>query len=257
MKIAICDDCLEDIKILEELIRKSKRCPVNLDFYEFYSGRALLANYTNFDAIFLDVSMRGMDGKQTAEAIRKRDSEVILSFYSGYESTANEVLKSRPYRYLMKNSKKEEMLSDIDMILLEVEKRELLPRLPVICDGKVFLLDLSSILYISIYNKGSCIWITDARAEEIWGPNWKPEDTAINSSVKMDTYYEELKNYGFIYASKSYIVNSENVVARIKDTIKLKGGHEIGISRSRKKSFDNEFSRFWGIKYNRVRVKQS
>lgn len=257
MKIAICDDCLEDIKFLEGLIRKSKRCPVNLDFYEFSSGKALLANYTDFDAIFLDMLMEGMDGKQTAEDIRKRDSKVILSFYSGYESAANEVMRSRPYGYLMKNSKKEVMLSEIEMVLMEAEKREQLPRLPVICDGKVFLLDLSSILYISIYNKGSRIWITDARAEEIWGAKWKPEDTAINSSVKMDAYYEELKNFGFIYASKSYIVNSENVVARIKDTIKLKGGHEIGISRSRKKSFDREFSRFWGIKYNRIRVKQS
>lgn len=43
MKIAICDDCLEDIRLLEECIKESKFSPQDQDFYEYSSGEGLPA----------------------------------------------------------------------------------------------------------------------------------------------------------------------------------------------------------------------
>lgn len=257
MKIAICDDCLSDIEYLKDLIKSSELCPANMNFYEYTSGKELLDNYIDFDAVFLDMRMKGMNGKVTAENIRKRDSQVILSFYSGYAAAASQILKCHPFSYIMKDSDRADMLTDIELVLKEIIRKKNMIRLPVTWDGTVFFLHLSDILYISIYNKGSLIRITDEKANEIWGPEEMPADKSIKSAVKMDAYFEQLKGYGFVYASKSYIINSENVVAKLKDSVKMKGGCELSISRSRKKDFDYGFSKYWGIRYNRERVKET
>lgn len=104
MKIAICDDCLEDIEYLKKLIQASKMCPANVEFAEFAefaSGEDLLSSHSNFDAIFLDMQMEGMDGKEIAREIRKRDSNVVLSFYSAFTENAHNVLDFRPLKYLL------------------------------------------------------------------------------------------------------------------------------------------------------------
>lgn len=256
MKIAICDDCLEDIKYLEKLITASEFSSKDIVFLEYVSGETLLESILDFDAIFLDMQLEGMDGKRTAEHIRKRDSEVLISFYSGFETSANQILRSRPYSYLMKNSAEKELSLEVDRILCELLERKRTPGVSVACDGQVFVLKTSDILYISIYNKGSKVWITDEKAEEIWCSDRKGNENTIRSTVKLDEYYQRLKDYGFIYASKSYIVNAEKVAARRDQYVVLNGGHQLNVSRSRTREFDDEFGRYLGMSYGRRKAKK-
>lgn len=248
MKIAICDDRREDILCLRTLIEESRYCPENVEICEYSNGQELLDNYLKFDAVFLDMQMKGMDGKQTAEEIRKRDPHVTLSFYSGFETPANLVLRSRPHSYLMKNSDRDEIIQDIDQILRELTEKEEIPKVVAIFDGSALILDLSDILFISINNKGTEIWLTGEMAEKILGPLKKNQAMAVKSSVKITEYYQQLKDYGFIYANKSYIVNVRNVLRRETYSVTLKGGVELSISRSRKKEFDEGFGKYWKIK---------
>uniref|UniRef100_UPI002675310A response regulator n=1 Tax=Enterocloster clostridioformis TaxID=1531 RepID=UPI002675310A len=101
MKIAILDDCSADIGFLETLILESNidntiifddNSQAKAEFYEFADGETLLAEFDAFDIIFFDINLgTGMDGLQTAERIRERDTEVMLVFYSASDLPGSKI----------------------------------------------------------------------------------------------------------------------------------------------------------------------
>ena len=74
---------------------------------EFPSGTAFLGNYEpDYDLVFMDIEMPGMDGMETARALRKMDASVLLIFVTnmaqyaiaGYEVDADgNIICSSPY----------------------------------------------------------------------------------------------------------------------------------------------------------------
>ncbi len=255
MKIAICDDCQADMERLKLLMSSSNACPEDIEFYEFNSGIRLLEEYIPFDAVFLDIQMEEMDGRVVGEKVREKDPDVMIFFYTGYDVSASQVFRARPQGYLMKGMKSKELLWNLDSICEELSQREK-HRLPVTCDGKAFVLNISDILYISLLNKGSKIWITDYAAERLGVSYNKLEGAGIKSSTKIDEYYSQLKSHGFIYGSKSYIINANHVEVRFKNSVRLSNHQELTISRSRKDEFDAEFGHYWGVHYRRERLKR-
>jgi len=80
LNIAICDD--EKIVRLQikGLIEKQK-ADGNLELYE--TGEELLAVGKHFDVVFLDIQMEGMNGIDTARALREQNEETVLIFITG------------------------------------------------------------------------------------------------------------------------------------------------------------------------------
>ena len=67
MRIAICDDEVSMVQILEEKIKKLLPDAV-IDKY--LSGDELIASGSKPDILFLDIQMPGMDGMETAKVLR-------------------------------------------------------------------------------------------------------------------------------------------------------------------------------------------
>lgn len=250
MKLAICDDCRADRERLKEWIRKSQYCPQDAAFFEFDSAEKLLQGYELFDAVFLDIQMEGMDGSEAGERIRETDPDVMLLFYTGVDMNASRIFKSRPQGYLMKDMTDQDMADSLDRILLELSGREG-ERLAVTGDGKAYMVKLSDIKYISISGKGSRVWLTEQEARRLGAADQMEDEYGIQSPVKLREYYKKLKDHGFIYASKSYIINAYHVERIEKESVWLSGGTELSISRSCKKGFDCEIGHYWDIQYRR------
>ena len=66
MQIAICDDEVSMVQILEKKIKKLLPDAV-IDKY--LSGDELIASGSKPDILFLDIQMPGMDGMETAEKV--------------------------------------------------------------------------------------------------------------------------------------------------------------------------------------------
>ncbi len=248
MRIAICDDYQEDIEYLRQLILECEICPKEVELSVFYTGEELLKNFSKFNLIFLDIKLNGINGIQTAELIRLKDQEVPIVFFTNFDLQTSKVIKTHPIHYLIKRDSMEQNKAMIHDVLKKVCNQEEVPRLFVAYGGKTFILPLSDILYISILDKGTAIWLTDERRLEIFGELKRNQDLmaqTIKSGVKLETYYEKLKNNGFIYAKKSYIINAQLIISRYKDSVLLKGGYELTIARSKKKQFDDQFTEFW------------
>lgn len=233
MKIAICDDCSQDIQYLKELIRESPFCPKDTEFLEFSSGEEQLKCPIHFNAIFLDMQMDGINGSETA---------------------AHKILNSRPSKYLMKNYDKEKLAGEVELVLREMLYINKMKRIKVQYYGMTVLLRVTDILYISINGKGTQIWVTDEKANELWGVEKMPKLQALRSGNTLKAYYQELGQYGFVYASKSYIVNVRHVMALSSDEITLKGGWRLKLTKGKKKAYEEEFARFWELFYNQRRL---
>ena len=69
---------------------------------QFPSGRDLLNAMENFDVIFLDIMMCGMDGMKTAQLLREKAFDKILIFISASRDYVFEAYDVEAFQYLVK-----------------------------------------------------------------------------------------------------------------------------------------------------------
>ncbi len=95
MKVAVCDDepvyrlYLREILARESLVRN-----LEIEVTEYAGGEALLEAYTrdplSMDIVLLDILMPGMDGMETAKALRKRGAGCVIVFLTSLEDFARQ-----------------------------------------------------------------------------------------------------------------------------------------------------------------------
>ena len=125
-KIAICDDELNQIKIVSDyLTRFSITTDTEFQIERFTSGNELLKKYYNekspFDILFLDMEMPGRNGIETAEEIRRiPDRNVLIAFITSYPEYMQDSFDvqasqyfTKPISYELFEQKLEKMLSYI------------------------------------------------------------------------------------------------------------------------------------------------
>lgn len=104
MNIAICDDDKTYADVLEEALSKLSGSKTSIDV--FYSGSELAKEYdkknANYDVIFLDMEMKGLNGIETANYIRKTDRCVIIVFVTSHDQYMKESFQCSPFRFLIK-----------------------------------------------------------------------------------------------------------------------------------------------------------
>lgn len=94
-KILIVDDATVNRYILKKYIEK---CILQLDIYEADCGQMAIdmCKLTNYDIIFMDIRMPGLDGIETTKIILKRDPYIVVFGTTGQieESVSKEAITS-------------------------------------------------------------------------------------------------------------------------------------------------------------------
>ncbi len=108
LKIAICDDEKQYCENIRQIISEycTKR---NIEFQVelFKSGNdfVLLENSINqFNIVYLDVNMNGLDGIETAEIIRYWSQDIFIVFITAFINYTLEGYKLEAIRYILKNN---------------------------------------------------------------------------------------------------------------------------------------------------------
>lgn len=111
MNIAVCDDDKIILKMIQHMIKNAK--PSNTEDFAvttFYTGEDLLSAIKgskyiparHFDIIFLDIQMAGINGIETAKAIRADDEETVLIFITAIKQYVFEAFDVSAFHYLLK-----------------------------------------------------------------------------------------------------------------------------------------------------------
>ena len=221
MRIAIVDDSRAEADDLIGFIRKygsSNHLPVTVEYYP--DANKFLFHYTpDYDCVFMDIEMPGMDGLTCAKDLRKMDRNVLLIFstsfaqyaINGYEVDALDYLV-KPYRY-----------EDFSTALLRAQKR-----LKNSADCRIeirnreghFFIPEDSIYYVE-QRLHSHVFHTDSGEYEEYGT--------------MTSVERILQNHpAFFRISGSFIVNLK-YVTNVDGSEVLVKNDSIRVSRLRKK----------------------
>lgn len=244
--IALCDDCKEYIQYLKDIISEAnKQYNFDVRIYEYSSGEELICNLDDkiyIDLLILDMELGGLDGDETARIFREKFANSVLVFCSGVRLPTIESFKATPFRYILKQQNRQEIVKTMQEVLYEVQKKSFVPSIMSHYRGSSYKIILDNILYFENAKRGSSI-IVHPDCEEV----------KMNEKLLVDKkppeLEGELKQFGFALAQSSYLVNMNHIkVLRSEDLI-FDTGEILKISRSYKKVFTEAFVKHFGNKY--------
>ncbi len=227
MIVAVCDDEELFRKDMTELLveyKKARRLP--LDIVEFSSGTELLEYEYPCDIVLLDYDMPGIDGMQTARALREKKSLCCIIFATAYSEYVFDAYEVNTYRYLVKPITHEKLAPVIDSYIRE---RKMLAPITLYVDGEQLTVSSESIIYLEADGR-SCTVRTDKKA--------------LHSSKTLMQLDELLPRHCFYRTHKSYTVNFYYISAIKENTVILTNGERVLISRKRAGDFKKAYKEF-------------
>lgn len=226
LRIAVCDDRLEDRTQLCTLLRKS--CP-NAELESFSSGEALLwklADGKRFDLYFMDIFMEGISGIEAARQIRSNYYNALIVFASTSDDFYRESYDLFAFHYLIKPITSDKLIPVLERAKEQLQ-REVEQTILVNYNRQVRSLRLSNLLYISSSNHNVNFYMKD--------------NELIEARGKLDDYIAKLPQAIFFRCHKSYVINLCHCTALTVDGF-LQCGKIIPVSRSYQKEAMLRFS---------------
>lgn len=222
-KIAVVDDELLCCKKLETYFAQyAEKTKEQFQIRCFQRGTTFLDEYErDFDLVFLDIDMPGLNGMQTAKELRLMDEDVGIIFVTnlaryalyGYEVNALDfIVKPVLYENFSYKLRK----------ALRIRQHFREEKFVVIQhDGVSQKVKLSDILYVEA-DGSYVVYHTPEQTYRVRGP--------------LKNVEKELSGQGFLRCDYGCVVNLQHVTNLKSDTV-IVGDRELPVSRSRKKQF--------------------
>ena len=227
INIAICDDDKNVIMQLKGYLNtyEEEKCIVTT----YNCGEDLIRDRKSFNIIFLDISMTGMDGIETAKKIRDYDRNVKVIYVTNFTDYANLAFEVHAFGYLNKPIKKEEIykqLNEARNYSKEVNEPELIEFITT--EGVVRLLP-KNIYYFEYFNRSVKI---------------KAQDKIYILKEKIAVISRYMSQYGFLAPHKSFVVNLFYVKSIRGYDIFMMDGSVIPLSQKKSVEFREQFNIF-------------
>lgn len=240
LQIAICDDeqyYREKIQsLLEQYLDKQ-----NIDYAIqcYHSGEQFLNQYENsvkYDIVFLDISMKDLNGLQTAAQIRTFHSTTFVVFVTAFIDYALEGYKVNAVRYIMKDTLNTAIPECMNAILQKMQIAQV--TFPFMDGEKTLYTD--NILYIESKKHKSYFYYIQSNTTQ-------SGITIFQIYKKLDCIEETLSKHGFLRIHKSYLVNMKHICKISNDTAFLDTSEELPIPRLRYQKVKELFTAYKGM----------
>lgn len=223
IRIGIAEDDAASAALLVDYLRRYERGQdEQFQVTTFADGADVVAGYRpDFDILLLDIEMPRLDGFSAAERIRLVDPDVIIIFITnmrqyaikGYEVDAlSYVVKPVPYFAFaqeIKRSVARLRRRTADYLLLQV-------------DGGLVRLPTDDIVFLESVKHRTMVHTVDG----------------LHSVVApLKALEAELEGKHFFRCNSGYLVNLRHVLGVAGSSARMVGGHELLVSRPRKKAF--------------------
>lgn len=232
IRIALVEDEERNrVMLVEHLRRYEREHGVTFEVAAFADGREILAKYRPiYDIVLLDIQMEHVDGMTTAKRIREVDQDVVLVFITNSPQYAIGGYQVAALSYLLKPVPYNALSEELDRCIAQVKKRE---------RGFVMLstgteqhrVNIADIVYIESIKHRIVVHATQR------------EYSLVGSLSSME---EELAEKDFFRSNNCYLVNLRHVTGVQQSSCVMQGGHDLTISRPRKKAFLAALSNYVG-----------
>lgn len=228
MKIVICDDNLNTISEIKEMLNEySAVRNISLEISAFDNGNAVLDSNENYNIAILDVEMPDMNGIALGQELRKRNKQIVLIYLTAHSQYLDSALNLNAARFFEKPIDKDRFFSGIDNALERIDNTTI--NFFIRDDKTQVRVTAESIIYIEISHRKTKV-VT--------------EDKTYFTTHTLDYFKDRLVSSVFAQPHKSYIVNFNFITAYERMEIVLDGKYKIPVSRSKQTEFHKSFVRF-------------
>jgi DNA-binding LytR/AlgR family response regulator len=227
LRIAICDDEQHFRTGLKEtLSRYNNKVLHSIEICEHTCGETLINTEHNYDIIFLDYKLSGIDGLDTAKRLRRNNVSSKIIFITNYPQFVFEAFEVKTFRFYKKPVNKEQLYKALDDYLERFENDY-----PLMLKGnrEAMSININDIEFIKASNKKCDIAMPCNR---------------LNCAASMSTVFELLPKESFCKVNKSFVVNLNNISKYTTDSIYFNSGNRAPIGRKYLESFRETFRNY-------------
>ena len=224
ISFALVDDDKGSIDIIAAaLVEAFKKHSIVPSYRKYITASSFLADYDEFpaDILFCDIEMPQMDGIELCKRIPENKKPVII-FISNREDKVFDSLSVHPFGFIRKKNFLKDISDVISNYLSTISKRNKDSIVLKTLNEKNVVLEIDKIMYVESSRKHQYIHLSD-------------EKEPLVTTLSLATLFDELQDHGFIQCHKAVIVNYIYIYAILTDTIKLKNGEEVFLSRRKAK----------------------
>lgn len=231
IRIAIVEDEARQRAHLRDcLTYLAEKEHIAFDVVEFDSGEAFLGDYKPvYDIILMDIELPGINGMDTARALRQMDAFVLLVFVTNMVQYAVSGYEVDALSYIVKPVNRYDFALKMNKAISRTIKRTD-ASIQIKAAKDVYTASLASIRYLEVNGHYVVYHTTEGDYSEYI--------TLKEAERKINQPY-------FVRCNRSYLVNLKYVTA-VQDDVVLVGRDELLISRPQKKAFLHELAVFIG-----------
>lgn len=231
MKIAVCDDDLGFTTRIEAWIADclGKEQADRSDVY--LSGEELLQVIEKenkpYQLYLLDIEMGGITGMELAYEIRRRDVTALIIFLTSHAEKMPEAFEVNAFHYLVKPVEEEKVRQVLRRAASWLNRDKSFFRFQ--SGRKDCMVECADILYLE--SRGRKIRIqTDREMQEFYGT--------------LKDALASLRPEGFVQIHQAYLINMHHLEAVERECVTMRGGIELPVSRTFRKSFQKTYQEF-------------
>ena len=227
IRIAIVDD----EKVIKEQIKKmieKKQTNCVIDTYS--SGEEVLRSDKYYDITFLDIQMEGMNGIDTARALRQKAEDMVLIFITGVKEYVFDAFDVAAFHYLIKPIEENKFWEVCNRAVLEVSKKKQQP------SGQIFIKTRSQ----SITLEQSDVLYIESRAKKV---EIHTKTNIVEAYAAISELEKQLVG-SFYRCHRGYLVNMAFIMEYGNDSITLNNGETIILSKDKYSEFVKVYMRY-------------
>jgi len=219
INVAICDDDLEELKIISTFVSKNiEGLDLPFTITAFNEGLDLIKHMSSskesFDIIFLDIYMKASNGIDIAREIRGFDKECKIIFITSSQEHAIDSYDVRAIYYILKPINEEKLSIAIKLAIEGLDKEN--KQIVIMTKKGNYKVFYKDILYAE--SKARVVYIYLKSGE------------VITFYSKLEDFYESLKDERFLKSHKSFIVNMDFILKIEENCIFMGNDIKIPIS---------------------------
>ena len=229
MRIAICDDSLNDLDLLRTTILNHTYIrDTQVDSYtssvEFIEK---VENGTYYDIVFLDIEMPEMNGIECGHRLHRATNNTVLIFLTNFPQYALEGYECEALRYLVKPCDANKIKDTLVRALQVVEEKT--HKITIKKQNSNISIKISDLYFVE-YSNRHIVYHT--------------KNETIEAGGTLENVYDKLKYYGFIQVHQGYLVNMEKIKTFKNSYVILDNGTNVIMSVRRKTEVYSEYIKY-------------
>lgn len=233
MRIAVVDD----EKIWQEKIEKSIRQFTKINVEEiivFHSGEEFLEDNSEFEVVFMDVEMAGLDGFTTIEEHKRYHSKTKYIITTTHTELSRQGYKVEAFRYLDKLDIENEIKEALEAVALLVQQNKTISI--EMEEGGRQEVRLKDIIYFETLNRKLLVHIITG---------------TYMCKGNVSSFEEKLKKENFYLCHRSFLINLKYIERIDSSDILMKNGKKVLLSRRKNTELKEKFYNYKFSQANR------